>query len=274
MNYNQEIYHSLLPIIIVNLSFVVIFMYFVLRWKHKSSAPEILARMHKSFLGVFFREFWYWLIDPMIKFLIFIKATPNSVTAFSVVLSAFTGYLFAIGQIGWAGWMVLFSGNMDLLDGRLARATGKTTKSGEFFDATMDRFNDAFVFIGVGVYFVVKGYNSITGTFVVTKFDFIMLLVTIFTIVGSAVMSYSKSRGATMGYTTKRGLMQRPERIALLTIFTVTYPFFKIVAVQYGLNPDFSLIVAMVIMATLVNFSAITRIVSIFKKIKISEQAK
>jgi len=274
MNQDAQIYNSLLPILIVNVSFIIIFMYYAVTFQFKEKTPEAKERLHTSFLGVFFREFWYWFIDPIVKTLIFLRITPNIITSASIVLSIFTGYLFFIGEIAWAGWFVIISGNMDLLDGRVARVTGNTTLSGGFYDACVDRYNDAFVFMGLGLYFVGKNFTLSKSVVTITTLDLIMLAVVFMTIIGSSITSYSKARGEAMGYTTKRGLMQRPERIVMLGIFSIIDPWFKIIASKYNLYPDSMLICVIILMAILVNYSGIIRIVVLFKDIKKDDPPK
>ncbi|MCP4133433.1 MAG: CDP-alcohol phosphatidyltransferase family protein [bacterium] len=267
---DEQIYNSILPSLIVAISFLTVLVYYGMTWPYRKKTQEVLERMHKSFLGVFFREFWYWFTDPVVLFFKITRFTPNMVTGLSIFLSIFTGYLFFIGEIGWGGWMVVVSGSMDTFDGRLARMTDQSSRSGEFFDACVDRYSDAFVFMGIALYFVSRYYmNQGAGT--ITTIDFLMLIVSMLTLVGTEVMSYIKARGEAMGFTTKRGLMQRPERVALLALFTVLHPFFKIIADEYQWPSDISLIGVMILMAVLINFSAIVRLISIFRDIKRTE---
>jgi len=271
MTYDDKIYSSLLPLIIINLVFVIIFMYYAVSFQYRKKTPEALARLHRSFIGSFFSEFWYWFIDPIVRLLAFLKFTPNMVTSMSIVLSLVTGYLFFIGEVAWGGWFVVISGNMDLLDGRLARVTGRSTRSGAFYDACIDRYSDAFVFIGLAFYFLGRNFDASSSSVTIEMIDFYMLVIAILVIVGTEVISYAKARGEAMGFTTSRGLMQRPERIVMLAFFSILHPFFKIIAMERGYHPDITLMGAVVIMAVLVNYSAVVRIASIFKDIKKSE---
>ncbi len=272
MTSDNPIYQSLLPLLIFNVAFMTMFMYYAVTFQFRKRDPEAEQRLHKSFLGVFFHSFWYWLIDPIVKTMAFLRFTPNTITAFSVVISIYTGYIFAVGKLNWAGWLVIISGTFDLFDGRLARLTNQSTRSGGFFDACMDRYNDAFVYIGIGLYFVGRNFSLGGGSFTVSELDFGMLLVVVLLVLGTEVMSYAKARGEAMGFTTKRGLMQRPERVAFLGAFMVLYPFFRIIAERKGLHPDIALIGAVILMTLLVNYSAIVRIVDLFKKIKKADE--
>ncbi len=268
MTSNNPIYLALLPLLIFNVAFMTLFMYYAVTFQFRKKDPEALARLHKSFLGAFFHNFWYWLIDPIVKLLAFLRFTPNTVTALSVLLSIYTGYIFAIGKLNWTGWLIIISGSFDLLDGRLARLTDRSTQSGAFFDSCMDRYNDAFVYIGLGLYFIGKNFKMGGGGFTVSPLDFAMLIVSILLVLGTEVMSYAKARGEAMGFSTKRGLMQRPERVAFLGAVMVLFPFFRIIAIRNGYHPEIALIAGLLLMTVLVNYSAIVRIVDLFRTIK------
>ena len=289
MNYNQDIYWALFPLITFCLAVCAAFVYFALTYARRPKTPEVLERLHKSFLKIFIFEFWYWLSDPLVKFCAFFKITPNMVTALSIPMSLLAGYLMMIGKFEFAGFMIMFSANMDLLDGRLARLTGKTTKSGAYFDACMDRYNDAFVMGGFGLYFILKNSTTaatssfkygtcfvsgscstsvLSQTFTISMFEVSMLIASILLIMGTCAMSYAKARGEALGISTKRGLMQRPERVVSLGLFMVLFPFMKIICDNNSLNADYILAGMLVLMTVLVNFSAIVRIIDVFRKIK------
>lgn len=272
MTYADPLYRSLLPLLIFNTAFMTVFIYYAISFQFRKKDPADAARLHDSFLGFFFHSFWFWLVDPIVKFLAFLRMTPNSVTSLSIFLSMYTGYVFATGRLDWAGWLVIISGTFDLLDGRLARLTNQSTESGAYYDACMDRYNDAFVYIGLGVYFVGRNITRAADSFSVSKLDFLMLLVVLLLIIGTEVMSYAKARGEAMGFTTKKGLMQRPERVAFLGAIGVLSPFYKIVAERNQLHSEVVLMGGVILMAALVNYSAIVRIVVLFRAIKQSEK--
>ena len=274
MDYNEVLYYSLLPLIIALEAVAISFTYYAVTWSRREQSEETISRIHKSFIGIFLVEFWYWLTTPLLSFFKILKLTPNRITAISVVLSLFTGYLLAIGEIGAGGWMIVLSGSLDMLDGRLARETGQSSKAGAFFDSCSDRYSDSFVFIGLGVYFLSKGGSFADKIFTISITDYIGVLVIMTILLGAASMSYVKARGEVVGATTKRGLMQRPERIMILSIFTVLHPFFVIVLKKYGLNPDSTLLGILVIMSILINYSAIIRMTAIFNTIKKMENAE
>ncbi len=66
---------------------------------------------------------------------------PNSVTAFGV----FLGYLSILytfeGNFIAAAWLIVIAGIIDLMDGRLARMVGGSSKFGGYFDSLADAIN-------------------------------------------------------------------------------------------------------------------------------------
>jgi phosphatidylglycerophosphate synthase len=274
MNYNEVLYYSLLPLFIALEAVAISFTYYAVTWSRRVQSEETISRIHKSFIGIFLVEFWYWLTTPLLSFFKILKLTPNIITAISVALSLFTCYLLAIGEIGAGGWMIVLSGSLDMLDGRLARETGQSSKAGAFFDSCSDRYSDSFVFIGLGIYFLSRGSSISEGLFTITMTDYIGVIVIMTILLGAASMSYVKARGEVAGATTKRGLMQRPERIMILSVFTVLHPFFVIVLEKYGLHPDFTLLGILIIMSILINYSAIIRMTAIFNTIKKMENSE
>ena len=261
------LYNSLFPFLVLIIIFATFLTYYGATWPKRVKNPELLARIHKSFLGIFFYEFWFWVTEPIVKFFVILRLTPNNVTLLALLLSIYNGYLFYSGHIAAAGWLLIISGSMDFFDGRVARATNRSTKAGAFFDACLDRYSDAFVFLGISFYFLKKAQLEPP----LWDFNFFMGLVSLMALVGTEIMSYVKARGEAMGFSTKRGLMQRPERIVLLAFFSSLYPFLSFLAIRNDLPADSPLYLAMILMAFLVNISALSRLLAIFNDIKKTE---
>lgn len=269
MNYNDtSAYYSLLPLIIIMEIIVTLFSYFAITWKKRKISKESLARLHESFIGIFLLEFWSWITRPLLNFFKLVGITPNGITLLSILLSFITGVFYSFGYIASGGWLLVFGSSMDMLDGALARETGRVTKAGAYLDSCGDRYSDSFYFIGIGVFFLSKNYSSATGSFTLTAADFIAVIVIMTILLGAAAMSYVKARGDVAGASTKRGLMQRPERVLMLSLLTVLDPFFRVILVRYGQHPDLILITVLIIMSILINISAIVRMTDLFNIIK------
>jgi len=269
MNYNDtSAYYAILPLIIILEIIVSSFSYFAMTWTKRKISKESLAKLHESFIGIFLLEYWYWLTRPLLNFFKLTGITPNGITAISIFLSFITGALYAFGFIGSGGWLLVFGSSLDMLDGALARETGRVTKAGAFFDSCGDRYSDSFYFIGIAIFFLSKNFSSAAGTFTITTPDYFAVIIIMTILLGSASMSYVKARGDVAGASTKRGLMQRPERIMMLSFLTVLDPFIRVILVKYGQNPDLVMIIVLTIMGILINISAIVRMTSLFKIIK------
>jgi CDP-diacylglycerol--glycerol-3-phosphate 3-phosphatidyltransferase len=105
------------------------------------------------------------------------------------------------------------------LDGRIARQTNQKSDFGAFFDSTLDRYSDMFLFIGLAYYFAggrpfLMPHQS-GGAPEVSPWT---VMAIIFAIAGSFMVSYTRARAEGLGMECKAGMMQRPERITLLVI--------------------------------------------------------
>ncbi len=98
-----------------------------------------------------------WLTDPIVGALAAVGVTPNMLTLAGVLGNAGAAVLAARGDFLPAGLVMLAASSLDLLDGALARATGKATRFGSVFDAVMDRVSEAAVLFGLLVYFSDRG---------------------------------------------------------------------------------------------------------------------
>ena len=140
---------------------------------------------------------------PAARLLARLGLSPNAVTAMGLVLAAVSAYLLSAGYLTAGGAVLLLSGVFDLLDGALARATGRTTTFGAFLDSTVDRVSEIVVLLGLLVYYLDLGSTS--GAVLV----YVALS-------GSIMVSYVRARAEGLGLESSVGLMTRPERIAAL----------------------------------------------------------
>ena len=142
--------------------------------------------------------------EPIARFLIKTKVTPNTLTITGFLLNVVAAVLVGYEYLLAAGLLLLFSGLFDMLDGALARATGKITKAGAVLDSVLDRFSEAAVLIGLVVYYL---YASPLNLGVILVFV---------TLAGSMMVSYTRARAEGLGLDCKVGFFTRPERVILL----------------------------------------------------------
>ncbi|HZF68699.1 MAG TPA: CDP-alcohol phosphatidyltransferase family protein [Gemmatirosa sp.] len=152
------------------------------------------------------------LIDPLVAWLVRLRVSPNVITTVGTLTYVIGGVIYATGHIRIAGWWLSLTAVFDVLDGKVARATGRATIFGAFYDSTLDRLADGAVLGGLAVFFarnsVLDGVPPWAGT--------PMVVVTLLGIVGAFLTSYTRARAESLGIDAKVGLMQRPERVVLL----------------------------------------------------------
>ena len=145
---------------------------------------------------------------PGAKFFRAIRFTPNGITVLGFLITVVSAYLVGAGWLVAGGIVFLFAGGLDLMDGALARLTGKVTPFGALLDSVFDRLSEAALFVGIAVYALRAGFSEDRQVFFIT----VLLLALIF----SQGVSYLRARGEGLGVFTKSGLMTRPERVVLL----------------------------------------------------------
>ncbi|MDD5226272.1 MAG: CDP-alcohol phosphatidyltransferase family protein [Candidatus Omnitrophica bacterium] len=166
------------------------------------------------------RETLYPKVAPIAEAIVaFLKAqgiSPNQLTLAGAALSLLTGVIYAKGYLFLGGIALFIAGAADLLDGLLARTTGKTSPFGAFFDSVVDRYSDFFVFAGLAVLFVRTG-------------EIFWFLVTLGIILGSVVVSYTKARAENFIKNCGVGIFGRSERVLLLIVGTLVTPLLKLI---------------------------------------------
>ena len=94
------------------------------------------------------------VISPICRWLLRIGVTPDAVTWAGTIGTVLVSMVFFPQGWLWQGVVVLlvfiFS---DLLDGTMARQSGRSSKWGAFLDSTLDRIADGAVFGGLALYF-------------------------------------------------------------------------------------------------------------------------
>src|SRR5260370_41306738 len=86
-----------------------------------------------------------------------LPVTPNQITVVGTALTFAAAVLTAFGQLRWGGGGVAFAGTFDILDGALARSTGRSYAYGAVLDPTRARHPVGAVDLGLIAYFVSAG---------------------------------------------------------------------------------------------------------------------
>src|SRR5512147_145960 len=114
--------------------------------------PDIEHR-ERTILAKFFQEWWIWLYRPVERLCLRLGIPPDAITIASTVTAAVAGVLMGFGHLSLGGWVYLFGASLDFIDGRVARASGRTTRAGAFLDSTLDRVAELLVLGGLATTF-------------------------------------------------------------------------------------------------------------------------
>ncbi len=150
---------------------------------------------------------------------------PDALTFLGLALSVSTAVLIGSGHLVWAVLALALSGLLDLLDGTVARTSGRASPRGAFFDSVMDRASDAMVFGGVAWYL---GRSS--GRLPVLALAAVAL---------AMLISYERAKAESLGYDARGGLMERAERMVMLGVglaFDVLVPVLWIMVVLMSIT--------------------------------------
>ena len=155
------------------------------------------------------------MTGPLVRALIQAGVHPNAITTLGTLVLIGSGVAFGYSAVRLGGFLLLFSGLFDILDGQVARQGGMTTIFGGFYDSTVDRIGESAVFTGLIVYFL-------TGPLPLElrRPAFAAGLVAL---VASLLVSYTRARAEGLGVENKVGIAARAERILLLGLPAIVF---------------------------------------------------
>jgi CDP-diacylglycerol---glycerol-3-phosphate 3-phosphatidyltransferase len=180
------------------------------------------------------RVFFKGILDPLATLLNRLGFMPNTITILGLVGNVIGAILIALGYLTAGGIVVLLMGPIDALDGTMARLRGMAGKFGAFVDSVSDRYSELVIFAGLLYYFIQQNNQ-------------IAILLVYFSAAGSVLVSYIRSRGQSLGWDTKVGILTRMERyLVLAPAIILNYP-----------------VVGLWVIAIFSNLTAIQRIVDI-----------
>ena len=146
------------------------------------------------------------------------RVTPNALTTAGVSLCLAAAVLVYFDDHNkflfyWVGALVFVVGSiLDILDGALARAGGKTTPFGSFLDSTTDRVGEGAMLGAIALIFARHGNEVALGA-------------TIAAIAGSFLVSYTRAKAEALGLRGDVGLGSRAERVVAITAGLVLAPW-------------------------------------------------
>jgi phosphatidylglycerophosphate synthase len=171
-----------------------------LRGVARTDVPSEAADPNGPLIGPRVRTWYRGLLAPFEERLARSGWSPDTITYAQLVVSVLAGWAFAIGAIFVAGWLTVFAGTLDILDGGLARRRGVAGPRGALVDSVVDRWAEFATFFGLGLFFR-QGW---------------MLGAVAFAAFGSQMVSYTRARAEGLGLDLATGRAQRPERYVVL----------------------------------------------------------
>jgi CDP-diacylglycerol--glycerol-3-phosphate 3-phosphatidyltransferase len=164
--------------------------------------------------------------------------SPDHMTVIGLVLALPAALAIASGRLILGLILVIASALPDLLDGALAKASGRASARGAFFDSVADRVTDALVLGGIAWYLQARHHGQAA-----------MLP---FAVLGASMLiSYERAKAESLGFSARGGLMERAERIIFICV---------------GLAFSVVLVPILWVMLTLALITAIQRFVKVWRQ--------
>lgn len=156
----------------------------------------------KTFTDWLRKIFRRWL-NGVGGFLIKLGVRPNIVTLIGLLGNFAAASLIGMGYLTWGGLLAMVIWPLDALDGTMARLRGEDSKYGSFIDSTTDRYSEIAIYGGLVVYFIQNGH-------------WLGVVLAYWAVTGSLMVSYTRAKAESLGFTAKNGLFSRVERYLVL----------------------------------------------------------
>jgi CDP-diacylglycerol---glycerol-3-phosphate 3-phosphatidyltransferase len=146
------------------------------------------------------------------------RVSPNALTTAGVALCAaaavvvYFEYRSEMLAFWLGGFLFVIGSVLDILDGALARSSGKGTPFGAFLDSTTDRMSEGFMLGAIALVFSRDG-NQLAVAF------------TFAAVAGSFLVSYTRARAEALGLKGDVGIGSRAERVVVIVTGLVLAPW-------------------------------------------------
>jgi len=133
--------------------------------------------------------------------------SPNFWTCVGLVFALISAVVYGLGiEFGLiiGGILLLVSGFFDVVDGQVAKVTGKTSKKGSYFDSMFDKIAEVAIFLGILVGGYVEPY-------------LVLLAITL-----SLLVSYARAKSDAINIKLQGvGIGERAERLLVIAIIGI-----------------------------------------------------
>jgi CDP-diacylglycerol--glycerol-3-phosphate 3-phosphatidyltransferase len=146
-------------------------------------------------------------LDPFLyrtsRFVQRLGLRPNSLTFIGLGLNGLASWALAEGEWLQGSGLIILAGFFDILDGAVARNCREASSFGSFLDSVVDRYSDLSLLTGLLIFFSRQNavlYQVLTGL----------------SLLGTALVPYTRARAEILIPRCNVGFLERPERILLL----------------------------------------------------------
>jgi CDP-diacylglycerol--glycerol-3-phosphate 3-phosphatidyltransferase/CDP-diacylglycerol--inositol 3-phosphatidyltransferase len=157
-----------------------------------------------------FKAFWQGVVlAPVVNLLLRLGVSPDAVTLFGTIGVAVGALAFyPRGELLWGTVSITAFVFSDLIDGAMARKSGRSSTFGSFWDSTLDRVGDAAIFGGLALYFAGPGDSDV------------YLCLSLFCLVTGNLTSYARAKAESLGMDAKGGIAERADRLVAILLAT------------------------------------------------------
>ena len=199
-----------------------------------------------------FRQFWTNVWAPLANLFLRWGISPNTVTFVGTVgVVAGAVIFFPQGKLLVGVLVITAFVFSDIMDGYMARASGKVSTFGAFWDSTLDRIGDAAIFGGLAMYYVGPGDN-----------DWYAALA-IYCLSMGSVTSYARARAESLGMQAKVGIAERADRL----VFTLVTTGVAALIVQLGGDDDW-----LVAIPVILGLMAVANTITVIQRVRVVHQ--
>jgi CDP-diacylglycerol--glycerol-3-phosphate 3-phosphatidyltransferase len=215
--------------------------------------PDLSGVKGSRLLSSRVRAWYFSNLEPFEALFTRVGVRPIVLTYAQVIGSVACAVAYAGGLVFTAGFLVLFTGTLDILDGKVARRSNGDSPRGAFLDSVMDRYAEFVGYVGLIIFFG-NGWR---------------VWMVLLAVLGGMMVSYTRARAEGLGVRCDVGWLQRPERFVLLGFGSV----FSSIA-EHLLGGDHALLtVTVTLLAVLSNITAVQRIAHVSRALGRSPHA-
>jgi CDP-diacylglycerol--glycerol-3-phosphate 3-phosphatidyltransferase len=161
------------------------------------------------------------IAEPVARAVGGLRLQPNQLSCLGLVASVAAAAAFGADQRRLGAVCLALAGALDILDGALARVSGRESPFGAFLDSVLDRYSDLLVLAGLVFLFARLGRLEVVAAVLLA-------------LMGTLMVSYTRARAESVDVECRVGFMERGERMLVLiagALFDLLIPAIWVLAI-------------------------------------------